>query len=405
MELNPHFELSSAHPDIRNNGDAVAATFAVAVAGVLGLPVMFDEPGKQSSGRMVLEIPNSDDAKIIAFGSGLGAGWIGGEFIGIARGTVDHLSIASGGETYLTVSFLDLDMGALWAAARPSLEADDVSAFEHVVAGALTKIGNDGLDIHAADGPFVIEPGWIDDAGFRLGLRGDDVLFGSGRGDVLRAGPGDDRIDGGRGGDLLVGQTGDDKLFAGIGNDRLFGGRGHDVLFGDRGADRLEGGAGNDEIEGWDGADVLRGGRGRDELSGGAGRDRLDGGRHGDVLDGGTDTDQLDGRKGDDTLFGRAGRDTLRGGGGDDVLAGGAGDDKLVGGRGRDVLDGGAGADLFVFAAGGGIDRIVDFSVQRDQLDFGGMNVRVRDIEDGARIVFEGGRVDILGLEADDLPL
>ncbi len=62
--------------------------------------------------------------------------------------------------------------------------------------------------------------------------------------------------------------------------------------------------------------------------------------------------DQLHGYGGNDRIFGGAGNDHLYGGGNDDRLDGGLGDDVLIGGRGNDV---------FIFRAGFGADRIIDF--------------------------------------------
>ena len=56
-------------------------------------------------------------------------------------------------------------------------------------------------------------------------------------------------------------------------------------------------------------------------------------------------------------------------------MTGGDGDDTLKGGAGADTLDGGAGQDIFVFSKvsdspGGGSDRINNFEVGQDTLDF-----------------------------------
>jgi Ca2+-binding RTX toxin-like protein len=57
------------------------------------------------------------------------------------------------------------------------------------------------------------------------------------------------------------------------------------------------------------------------------------------------------------------------------VLDGGSGNDTLIGGGGDDVLTGGVGRDTFVFSAAGfGHDRITDFNVDQDYLNFRGLN-------------------------------
>jgi len=73
---------------------------------------------------------------------------------------------------------------------------------------------------------------------------------------------------------------------------------------------------------------------------------------------------------GADTIIGGSGADTLIGGAAGDTLDGGIGNDLLRGGAGDDSLTGGGGADLFEFAAGEGTDRIADFTLGLDQIDF-----------------------------------
>jgi Ca2+-binding RTX toxin-like protein len=83
---------------------------------------------------------------------------------------------------------------------------------------------------------------------------------------------------------------------------------------------------------------------------------------------GGDGSDTLTGGKGADKLYGDAGADKLYGGAGNDTLSGGAGDDKLYGQAGTDTLTGGAGKDTFVYASGGGSDKITDYAAGYDTL-------------------------------------
>lgn len=104
-------------------------------------------------------------------------------------------------------------------------------------------------------------------------------------------------------------------------------------------------------------------------LQGGNGHDRVYGNRGNDTINGGNGDDIVAGERGHDQLYGGDGNDLLLGGLNNDFLFGGNGSDRLHGEAGNDQMTGGAGADDFVFARGGGIDRILDFSVsQRDQL-------------------------------------
>ena len=80
--------------------------------------------------------------------------------------------------------------------------------------------------------------------------------------------------------------------------------------------------------------------------------------------------DTLQGGDGDDLLNGKKGNDKLHGADGADKLIGGKGKDFLVGGAGDDVLKGGQGKDTFYFAPGFGNDRIVDFKVGQDLIQF-----------------------------------
>jgi Ca2+-binding RTX toxin-like protein len=71
-------------------------------------------------------------------------------------------------------------------------------------------------------------------------------------------------------------------------------------------------------------------------------------------------------------LIGNDWNNVIIGNDGDNLLSGYGGKDRLAGGKGADRLTGGAGADLFIFNQGGGMDKVVDFSVGLDtiQLNF-----------------------------------
>lgn len=139
------------------------------------------------------------------------------------------------------------------------------------------------------------------------------------------------------------------------------GGSGDDEIRGNAANNTLRGGAGDDMLWGEDGRDRLWGASGNDTISGGDGRDRLWGKGGHDQLDGGADNDVLRGAGGHDVLIGGDGRDQLRGASGSDVLYGGVGKDQLFGGRG---------ADLFVFTPGDRGDKLRDFEVGVDRIDF-----------------------------------
>ena len=228
-----------------------------------------------------------------------------------------------------------------------------------------------------------------------VGTRQNDVLLGNPEFDDWSG----MIVDTGRGHDRVRGMAGDEHFRLGSGNDQ------------GRGA------GGDDRIEGQSGHDRLFGGTGDDTLLGQRGHDRLSGQKGNDLLRGGTGYDTLSGLGGSDTLRGDIGNDALYGGTSRDFLWGGAGADTLDGGRGHDVLTGGSGADEFVYATGGGRDRIRDFE---DGVDTLALSVPAanaaaaldfaRDTTNGVLIEFDdGGRVVVLGMTkaslADDIVL
>lgn len=124
-------------------------------------------------------------------------------------------------------------------------------------------------------------------------------------------------------------------------------------------ADTLEGTDGEDGIYGLEGNDLLNGLGGDDFLFGGAADDEL----HGDF-----GNDEGYGGDGDDKIFGDAGNDLADGGAGKDVLLGGGGLDTLIGGADTDISLGGGGADEIHFNLGDGVDLVLGFEDDLDQL-------------------------------------
>lgn len=196
------------------------------------------------------------------------------------------------------------------------------------------------------------------------GGPGNDRIWGLGGADFITGGEGDDWIDSGAGADRVNGGDGNDWIYAGRGlGDDVDGGAGDDTIYGSNdGHDVIEGGAGHDLIFAQGGNDIVRGGTGDDTLDGGSGADQLygddgddvlwGGGGTGDRLEGGNGNDILHGSDdGNDTLLGGAGADILFGYGGNDILRGEADDDILDGGPGDDLLEGGAGSDLLIGGA------------------------------------------------------
>lgn len=180
--------------------------------------------------------------------------------------------------------------------------------------------------------------GWIINVNAlgRVAIRTTDlseVIVSTDQTTVIVAKGGDDLIIGREWAEIAMGQDGNDTIWGYGGIDSLRGGLGDDLIYGDSDSDF----SGDD--------DVLLGHAGNDTMYGGGGNDRLIGGGHSDWLQGGY---------GDDRLVGQSGNDTM------------------IGGEGADIMIGGAGADVFVFDWYdlGTSDRIVDFEVGVDKLDF-----------------------------------
>ena len=237
------------------------------------------------------------------------------------------------------------------------------------------------------------------------GGRGNDRLQGGADNDTLIGGGGDDTIFGNAGDDLIIAGFGQDRHVGGGGNDtidysysnddwifdltaaatatrvggaseeisqieNLIGSRGDDTVTGDNAANFVDGNRGDDSIEGGLGNDTLEGNSGDDSIDGGFGQDWVSGGIGNDLLRGGGQADTLSGGDGDDRMFGDAGNDSILGGDGNDLLGGGTEADVISGGFGNDTMIGGDddASDVFIFARGGGSDRIRGFEQGIDML-------------------------------------
>lgn len=250
-----------------------------------------------------------------------------------------------------------------------------------------------------ADGSMPSRAEWLpsfDGRSFRTAVPG------TARNDDYRLAAASDSVAAGGGADWVLGADGHDTLRGGDGHDRLIGAGGLDLLDGGAGHDSLQGGDGDDRLIGRAGFDLLRGDAGHDLLQGMEGNDRLFGG------------------VGNDSLAGDAGHDALKGDAGADRITGGAGNDTLWGGEGNDLLGGGSGSDSFVFAPGGGSDRIQDYQRGIDRLMIdsallaGGPEALIRDhmtrtptavvldFGDGDRLVIVGEGLTTVAV-ADDI--
>ena len=292
-----------------------------------------------------------------------------------------------------------------------------------------------------------------DEANELRGMGGNDILFGGGGADLLEGGDGNDRLEGGTGGDALDGGAGFDTAFYGnalesspsvgvivnlvnsganageaagdtlAGIERVVGSAFRDALIGDGNVNVLEGGDSNDFLTGLGGDDALVGGNGGDRLDGGLGADDLNGGDGFDnafyrnATTGAVTVDLAAGTgaggeaQGDtytsiELTTGSFFSDVLLGDGDRNGLSGSGGNDVLNGRGGNDSLFGSVGNDTFVFQAGHGVDRILDFTDGQDTLDYSThtgvtnfADLTVFDTGTGNTIVQDGagGQVVLIG--------
>lgn len=178
-----------------------------------------------------------------------------------------------------------------------------------------------------------------------------------------------------------VGPTSAQRLIEAVQNRKLIGDDDDNILVGGDGDDWMEGGGGDDRIIGRSGDDVIFGGPGDDVIHTGEGNDYVEAG-HGD--------DIVRSLRGDVVLRGGPGDDTILGGVGDNIVDGGGGDDRLRGGPGRDSFI----FDIHDF----GHDRILDFRLRSDVLDFRGSGLDLNDLQ--IRQIGSHTRIDVADADA-----
>ena len=238
------------------------------------------------------------------------------------------------------------------------------------------------------------------------GSNFSDTLTGNGLANILNGRGGNDSLTGDAGNDVLNGGEGDDTLAGGTGNDLLLGGSGNDVF-------QYAAGGGCDVIGDCAIGDVVKiSGYGAAQSVSQVGGDVLVklsladtitfsntdvatvqaalqfsapgrtmvGSKSANTLNGTSGDDTIQGLAGNDKLSGLAGNDVLEGGSGSDTLNGGDGNDILRGGIGNDILTGGLGADRFQFEKLPGSDRITDFQLGSDKLDFSLLGISAGDV-------------------------
>jgi Ca2+-binding RTX toxin-like protein len=240
----------------------------------------------------------------------------------------------------------------------------------------------------------------------------------------MRGGPGNDTITGSALNNSLWGDEGNDLIYGGGGNDTLDGGSGINSLFGEAGNDRLLVSANGATVDGGSEIDtlVITGNVSALltltaiealEFTGGASLTltgtQASAGLALNTAVSGTGTlvinmdpgvaaltklfvfsgsgvsVTINGTAGTDLMKlgnvahianGGDGIDQIKGGSAVDTINGGSGGDKINGAGGADILTGGAGNDVFKYAnasdsgLGAGSDRITDFTIGQDRLNF-----------------------------------
>lgn len=351
--------------------------------------------GLLTAHEIVLELPNTNDAAVLADDSGEG---------------LMRLS----GATFLDVIFNVTGCSTLIVRGNNGNDSLKLTSLDSAFSGV--------LELHGGDGNDTLDTMAMTTSSRLFGGIGNDKLKAGSSNDSLSGGLGNDTLEGGNGLDTLVevGNAnmlltntkltgmGTDKL-VGLEHARLTGGAGHNTLDASAftlGGVTLEGAAGNDTLIGSSQNDVLNGGDGNNTRSGdrdvvkqtsrnsqtitgdqgsatltAAGTDAvinveaayllcngstgvtldasgfngpatLSGGTGKDTLLGGSNDDSILGNGGNDRLFGNAGNDRLDGGIGNDTLVGGLGNDTGLGGDGNDALNGNDGNDSLHGGAG-----------------------------------------------------
>ncbi|MCC6597537.1 MAG: type I secretion C-terminal target domain-containing protein [Alphaproteobacteria bacterium] len=307
--------------------------------------------------------------------------YYGGKKIGMAYANATsqtvNFTIDTTGEfnsTMLRVSFTNSGTEVNRAVSMTNIKIDGVDITESDFA-ALKNATVNSTTITLTQGGFAdynaaaALPDTIINAPDINGTAGNDKLYGTNSGEIIRAGDGNDTVYGLDGNDTIYGGIGSDVLLGDGDNDTIYGEDGNDTIYGGEGNDTLEGGAGNDKLYGDAGNDTLRGGAGVDILNGGDGDDRLYGGDGDDYLyaNEGAD-DRLYGEDGNDRLFGGSGDNFLDGGNGNDIIKGYAGNDTIYGQAGDDVINGDEGDDTIY--GGTGIDKL--YGADGNDIIYGG---------------------------------
>jgi Ca2+-binding RTX toxin-like protein len=257
---------------------------------------------------------------------------------------------------------------------------------------------NDGVGMVAQTGTsFNVTFNGRNDIGqFLIGQGGNDTLNGGALADLLRGGAGGDTLNGGGGADGLNGEAGNDRLVVGNNGVSVDGGTEIDTLAITGTVNSFAALTGMEAIDLVGGASLTLTGA---QVSSsfvlnttvtGTGSLTIDmtaglllptklwsiAPGIAVTINGTSGTDIMKLGNVVQTVNGGDGQDQIKGGSQVDTINGGAGIDKIMGLGGADILTGGAGNDVFRYLAQGdsgigvGADKITDFTIGQDKLNF-----------------------------------
>lgn len=272
--------------------------------------------------------------------------------------------------------------------------------FWGALSGTLQGTGNAGNNLIVSQG----------NAANFSGLGGNDILVGSFSADTLDGGDGNDRLIANGGADTLSGGAGDDRIdLTNNSNSVVNGGDGMDTLYVTGNAGALGGLTGIEAMV-FSSASLTLTGTQFNGLSttasltgSGSLTVNMTSGSYffatamtfsstiSLMVNGTADTDIIKGPLNTAMMINAGdGIDQVRGSNLADIIDAGTGNDKIMGLGGADTLTGGSGADQFryLFAAdsgvGAGADRILDFTIGEDRLDFRGLDANTATPEHDA---------------------
>ena len=264
-----------------------------------------------------------------------------------------------------------------------------------------------------------------------IGSDQDDYIDGGSGADTILGGDGNDSIEGGKGNDSLVGGAGADTFIysAGDGNDRILDYENEDSIVvngtvskvatsGNNviltvGSNKISVIGGKDKVITYTDDDgehtypqvvnFSADGKGATLLSAYA-QDSFDINDYEEYADTVVTVDAsavehsiaITGNAKSNRIIATEQDDYIDGGSGADTILGGDGNDSIEGGKGNDSLSGGNGADTFIYTAGDGNDRIIDYE-NEDSIVVNGLVSKVTDSGNNVILTVGSNKISVIG--------